>query len=93
MVVYTGIVRELGQIETLEQRDGGVRLRVGAPLTAADARLGDSVALNGACLTVTAVADGSLEFDAVPETLARTSLGRLSIGDALNVLLVVPMRC
>lgn len=83
--VFTGIVRELGRIEALEGDDQGIRLRIGAPMTAAEARAGDSVALNGVCLTVTAVVDGSLDFDAVPETLARTSLGRLAAGYALNV--------
>jgi riboflavin synthase len=83
--VFTGIVRELGRIEALEGGPQGVRLRVRAPMTAAEARVGDSVALNGVCLTVTAVVDGSLDFDAVPETLQRTSLGRLAAGYTLNV--------
>jgi riboflavin synthase alpha subunit len=83
--MFTGIVRELGRLDTLEGGSAGVRLHVSAPGTAAVTSVGDSVALNGVCLTVTAVADGVLSFDAVPETLARTSLGHLTSGQALNV--------
>ncbi len=83
--VFTGIVRELGRIEALDGGAQGVRLRVGAPLTAGEARIGDSVALNGVCLTVTAVVEASLDFDAVPETLERTSLARLAPGCTVNV--------
>jgi riboflavin synthase len=79
--VFTGIVRELGRVEAL---DGG-RLRVRAPETGAEARPGDSVAVNGVCLTVIDVRDGVLAFDVVGETLARTTLGRLQPGAPLNV--------
>jgi riboflavin synthase len=83
--MFTGIVRELGR---LEARDGGAertRLRIRAPRTAETAAVGDSVAVNGVCLTAVAVADGAIAFDAVPETLARSALGGLEPGDALNV--------
>ena len=83
--MFTGIVRELGIVETADGGPEGMRLRVRAPQAAAQAALGDSVALSGACLTVTEVVGDTLSFDAVPETLARTSLGRLQPGDALNV--------
>ena len=76
--MFTGIVRELGIVETADGGPEGLRLRVRAPQAAAQAALGDSVALSGACLTVTEVIDDTLSSDAVPETLARTSLGRLS---------------
>ena len=83
--MFTGIVRELGIVEAADGGPDGMRLRVRAPQAAAQAALGDSVALNGVCLTVTEVIGDALSFDAVPETLARTSLGRLQPGDALNV--------
>jgi riboflavin synthase alpha subunit len=83
--MFTGIVRELGRVEALEGGDEGLRLRVRAAETAASARVGDSVALNGVCLTVTDVSDGVLAFDAVPETLRRTALGRLRASDRLNL--------
>ena len=63
----------------------GLRLVVEAPRTAGEVRVGDSVALNGCCLTATAVEDGRLSFDAVPETLRRTALGRLVPGSHVNV--------
>jgi riboflavin synthase alpha subunit len=83
--VFTGIVRERGR---LVRRDGGadrVRLEVEAPQTAAAAAVGDSIALDGCCLTATEVVDGRMTFDAVPETIRRSTLGRLSPGDELNV--------
>jgi riboflavin synthase len=83
--VFTGIVRELGRVTAVDGGADGVRLEVEAPETAAAAGLGDSVALDGVCLTVTAVGDGRMSFDAVPETLRRTALGGLAPGDGLNV--------
>ena len=83
--MFTGIVRERGRVVAVEVDAGGVRLTVEAPRTAAAAATGDSIALAGCCLTATAVADGRLTFDAVPETLRRTTLGRLEGGAEVNV--------
>jgi len=83
--MFTGIVRELGQVEAVEEAGQGVRLRVHAPETAAGAAPGDSVAVNGVCLTVVESAEGALVFDAVPETLRRSTLGRLEQGGNVNV--------
>jgi riboflavin synthase len=83
--VFTGIVRERGRVVAVEGGADGMRLRVDAPRTAAGTRLGDSVAINGCCLTAVAVDDGAIAFDAVPETLARTSLARLQPGANVNV--------
>lgn len=83
--MFTGIVRELGAVESVEGGPDGVRLRVRAPQTAAGEELGGSVAVEGVCLTVKEVDAGVLAFDAVPETLARTTLGRLRPGDPVNV--------
>jgi riboflavin synthase len=83
--VFTGIVREVGRVAALDGGSDGVRLEVDAPETAAAVAIGDSVAINGVCLTAVAVADGRIAFDAVPETLARTSLGRLGAGATVNV--------
>jgi riboflavin synthase len=83
--VFTGIVRELGAVDALEESGSGARLRVRAPETAAGTAIGDSVSINGVCLTAVAVDDGVLDFDAVPETLRRSSLGRLASGAAVNV--------
>jgi riboflavin synthase len=83
--VFTGIVRELGRVEAVERADQGVRLRVHAPQTAAGVSAGDSVSVNGVCLTVTENGEGVLAFDAVPETLRRSTLGRLEEGTGVNV--------
>jgi riboflavin synthase len=79
--VFTGLVREVGTVESMD--DG--RLLVEAPETAAGAAAGDSVAIDGVCLTVVARDGARLAFDAVPETLARTSLGALRDGSRVNV--------
>jgi riboflavin synthase len=83
--MFTGIVRELGVVEAADGGAEGMRLRVRAPQAAAQASVGDSVALNGVCLTVTGVDAESMTFDAVRETLARSTLGRLRPSAALNI--------
>jgi len=83
--VFTGIVRERGRVAVAEVNGDGLHLRIQAAGTAADAKPGDSIAVAGCCLTATAVEDGSFEFDAVPETIARTNLGRLASGAEVNV--------
>jgi riboflavin synthase len=82
--VFTGIVRERGRVVSAERNGGGVRLRIAARATA-DARPGDSIAVNGCCLTATAADGDTLEFDAVPETIARTTLGGLVEGAEVNL--------
>jgi riboflavin synthase len=79
--MFTGLIREVGTVESF---DGG-RLTIAAPETARDAKLGDSVAIAGVCLTVVAVDGATFAFDAVPETLARTSLSRLTAGSTVNI--------
>lgn len=83
--MFTGIVRELGRVSAAEGGADGALLRVEAPETAAGVRPGDSVAINGCCLTAEAVDGPTLTFRAVPETLSRTTLGRLVPGDHVNV--------
>jgi riboflavin synthase len=80
--VFTGIVREKGRVASIDGGDQGIRLVVEAETQAA---IGDSIAIAGVCLTVVETRDGSLAFDAVPETLARTSLGGLRAGAQVNV--------
>jgi riboflavin synthase len=83
--MFTGIVREVGIVRSVDGGGDGVRLAVEAPRTASQAGPGDSVSIAGVCLTVTANVDGALAFDAVPETLRRSSLGRLTAGDRVNL--------
>ena len=72
-------------VASLEGGADGVRLTIDAPATAAAAQLGDSIAIDGVCLTVVATAGHTLAFDAVPETLDRTSLATLDRGSRVNL--------
>jgi riboflavin synthase len=82
--MFTGLIEAVGRVRDLAPLPGGVRLTVGAPFTDPVA-LGESVAVNGVCLTVTAVHDGALVFDAGPATLAATAIGDLRPGHAVNL--------
>ena len=79
--MFTGLVREVGTVTSMV--DG--RLTIDAPETSQGVQLGDSIAIDGVCLTVVACDDSSLSFDAVPETLARTALGTLDQGSRVNL--------
>jgi len=83
--VFTGIVRELGTVAAVSGGEEGVRLELDAPTTAAGVRLGDSVSVSGVCLTVVAASGGRLSFDAIPETMRRSSLGKLRTGSTVNL--------
>jgi riboflavin synthase len=83
--MFTGIVREIGRVTWVEGRDGGLGLSIDAPQTAAGLDPGDSISIDGVCLTATAVEDGRVALYAVPETLTRTTLGSLAAGDSVNV--------
>jgi riboflavin synthase len=83
--VFTGIVEAVGRVASLERRGDVVAIEVDAPEIAAGVRVGDSVALNGGCLTVTSCEGGRFRFEAVRETLERTSLGALACGSRVNL--------
>ncbi len=83
--MFTGIVRERGRVASLQEEPEGLRLEIDAPETASQLDVGDSVSISGACLTATAVANGSFSVTAVQETLDRTTLGRLAAGGEVNL--------
>jgi riboflavin synthase len=83
--MFTGIVEELGRVRSVRPAQGGMRLEIEASTVLADVELGASIAVNGTCLTVVEWGDGWWAADAVPETLDRTSLGRLAAGDPVNL--------
>ena len=83
--MFTGIVRELGRVVSADGGSDGVDLVVEALSTAPDTSVGDSVSINGCCLTAEAVDDGQISLHAVPETLVRTTLRSLRVGDPVNV--------
>jgi riboflavin synthase len=83
--VFTGIVRERGIVVSTDGGDEGVHLVIEAPATSGVTALGDSVSVDGVDLTATAIADGHLSFVAMPETLRRSTLGRLAPGVEVNL--------
>ena len=83
--MFTGLVEESGRVVACEVQGETARLTVTAPHVSMGAQLGDSIAVNGCCLTVVAQTGADVTFDAVPETLARTNLGALLPGDAVNL--------
>jgi riboflavin synthase len=82
--MFTGIVREIGRVEAVERGGEGARLRVRARL-APDLAEGDSVSVNGTCLTVASGADGAFDADVVNQTLSVTTLGELEPGESVNL--------
>ncbi len=83
--MFTGIVEIVGKIVRFERREELAKILVDAPPVCVGVKRGDSIAVNGACLTVTAIEGGRLSFEAIAETLARTNLGDLTIGSGVNL--------
>ena len=83
--MFTGIVEELGRVVRLETVEDSARLTVKAPTVTQDVSLGDSVSVNGCCLTVTAVHGSTFTADLMAETLTRTTLGSQAPGDPVNL--------
>jgi riboflavin synthase len=87
--MFTGIIKELGTVEAVEASDDGARLRIRADLVT-DLEAGDSVAVNGACLTATSVGGGEFGADVMHQTLSLTTLGALEGSSRVN--LELPLR-
>jgi riboflavin synthase len=83
--VFTGIVEELGEVVGLEPNGDSARLVVRGPKVTGDAARGDSIAINGVCLTVTSTDDGEFAADVIGETLKHSTLGSLAPGAAVNL--------
>src|SRR5687767_6162417 len=83
--MFTGIVEEMGTVVAVSELDDGRRLRIGASLVLDRAGLGDSTAVNGCCLTIVELGDGWWDADVTAESLSRTNLGRLEVGDRVNL--------
>jgi riboflavin synthase len=83
--VFTGIIEELGELAGVADLGSAARFTIRGPLVTADARHGDSIAVNGVCLTVVDVADGAFTADVMKESLDRSSLGDLAVGDRVNL--------
>jgi riboflavin synthase len=87
--VFTGIIGELGRVEAIDRSEDGARLRIRAGL-ASELEAGDSVSVNGACLTATSTDNGSFEAEVMQQTLSLTTLGELAADSAVN--LELPLR-
>ena len=83
--MFTGIVEERGEVVAVDRHAGAATVTVRGPLVTADAGHGDSIAVNGVCLTVTATAGGTFTADVMAETLNRTALGALAPGSPVNL--------
>ena len=84
--MFTGLVEAIGRVVAEGGRQAGTVLSVERPPLFTDVRPADSVAVSGVCLTVVKAGDqGRLEFDVSPETLRRSTLGRLHVGDRVNL--------
>ncbi|GGY43894.1 riboflavin synthase [Streptomyces anulatus] len=83
--MFTGIVEELGEVTAVEQLADASRFRLRGPAVTEGAKHGDSIAVNGVCLTVVDTADGEFTADVMAETLKRSSLGALTTGSRVNL--------
>jgi riboflavin synthase len=83
--VFTGIVEELGEVTAVEKLGDASRFRLRGPVVTEGAKHGDSIAVNGVCLTVVDFEDGRFSADVMAETLNRSSLGALTVGSRVNL--------
>ncbi|NRQ34180.1 riboflavin synthase [Nonomuraea sp. NN258] len=83
--MFTGIIEEKGEIVAIESVGDGAQLSVRGPIVTSDAKHGDSIAVNGVCLTVVDVRDDVFDVDVIKESLDRSSLGALTVGSAVNL--------
>ena len=83
--MFTGIIEEIGRVRWIRATNGGTQLQVTAPKIAADLEAGESLAVNGCCLTATTMREGDVTFDLLEETLDRTNLRALRSGKPANL--------
>jgi len=83
--MFTGIVEEMGEVISLKKEGESITLTLSGPTASQGAQLGDSIAVNGVCLTITEMQENRLKFGVAPETMRRTNLGDLMPGDSVNL--------
>jgi riboflavin synthase len=88
--MFTGIIEEMGAIRSIKQKHNAAILEIAADKVLEDVKLGDSISVNGICLTVTKFSNSSFHVDVMPETLAKTSLLHLSGGSPVNLERAIP---
>lgn len=89
--MFTGLVEEIGRLQGRESFRGGAKLVISAGELLEEAAVGDSIAVNGVCLTVTELAAGSFSAVVMPETLRKSNLGALTPGEELNLERALPL--
>lgn len=88
--MFTGIIEDIGTVKTLQSDRQSMEITVISPKIVADVKLGDSIAVNGVCLTVTHYNDQELTMDVMPETVKATNLQQLTVGHAVNLERAMP---
>ncbi len=83
--MFTGLVEEKGKVIALEELGDSIRMQIGAPVVTADAQLGDSISVNGVCLTVAELGDATFIADIMQESLNRSALGELAPQSTVNL--------
>lgn len=83
--MFTGIVEERGEVVAVQDLPDAARLTIAGPLVTSDAKIGDSISVNGVCLTVVEVEGGAFTADVMRETLRRSSLDKIASGDGVNL--------
>jgi len=83
--MFTGLIEGLGKVSGIQRSRNEMRVSILPPFNATDCEIGESIAVNGACLTVTEIREGSLSMDVSGETLYRSTLRLLKVGDAVNL--------
>lgn len=84
--MFTGIVEELGEVTSItELADDSLRITIRGPLAVSDSKLGDSIAVNGVCLTAVEITNETFSADVMRESLNRSTIGKLQVGDQVNL--------
>ncbi|WP_456464368.1 riboflavin synthase [Persephonella sp.] len=83
--MFTGLIEEVGKVSKIEKRSDGIMIQIKAEKILDDLKIGDSVALNGVCLTVVEIENGKISFDVSQETAVRSNLPELKTGDPVNL--------
>ena len=83
--MFTGIIEELGRVKNIEVQSDAVRITIEGPLVTSDLHRGDSIAVSGTCLTAIEFGNGEFTADVMKETLDKTSMSQIKVGDAVNL--------
>lgn len=83
--MFTGIIEEVGVVKGIDKTGAGALLKIKAERVHSDSKIGDSICINGSCLSITGISGNILSFDVIPETLKRTTLAHLKINDPVNL--------